>query len=72
MERHTSFSIFYIFFDAKDDLPIKAKVLDESRMKQIFEPLEDIETNGSIFACSKAVIFTDAQGFHDIVSHLDS
>ena len=40
----------YFLFDARDDMLVKAKTLDESRMKQIFEPLDGIETNGSIFA----------------------
>ena len=63
---------FYFLFDAKDEMPVKAEVLDESKMNRIFEPLEGSERNGSLFARSGAVLFTDAAGFHAIVSHMES
>ena len=50
---------------------MKIEVLDESRMNRIFEPLEGSERNRSIFAWLGAVIFTDAQGCHAIVLHLE-
>ena len=53
-------------------MPVKIEIVDESRMKQIFEPLEGIESNISIYACSQALIFSDAQGFNDILFHLES
>lgn len=63
---------YFLFLDAKDDMPVKAEVLDESRMKRLFEPLESSERNGSLFARSGAVIFTDVAGFHALVSHMES
>ena len=53
-------------------MPLEAEILDESRMKQIFEPMEGIETNKSIYACLRVVIFINVQGFYDILLHLES
>ena len=50
---------------------MKPDLLDEIRLKRIFEPLEAIEPNGGAFARSGGVIFTNAMGFHAIVSHLE-
>ena len=46
-------------------------MLDEVRLKCIFEPLEVAESNGGAFAWSGGVIFIDAMGFHAVVSHLE-
>ena len=42
------------------------------RLRRIFEPLEAAEPNGGSFARSGGVIFTDAMGFHAVVSHLET
>ena len=42
------------------------------RLRRIFEPLEAAEPNGGSFARSEGVIFTDAMGFHAVVSHLET
>ena len=47
---------------------MKPDLLDEVRLKRIFKPLEAAEPNGGAFARSRGVIFTDAMGFHAVVS----
>ena len=51
---------------------MKPDLLDEVRLKCIFEPLEAAEPNGGAFARSRGVMFTDAMGFHAVVSHLET
>ena len=51
---------------------MKVDLLDDVRLKCIFEPLEAAEPNGGAFTRSGGVIFTDAMGFHTIVSHLET
>ena len=51
---------------------MKPDLLDEVRLKRIFEPLEAAEPNGGAFARSGGLIFTDAMGFHAVVSHLET
>ena len=53
-------------------MSIKPDLLDEVRFKHIFEPLEAAKSNGGSFARSGGVIFTDAMGFHTVVSHLET
>ena len=61
---------FYFLFDKQEDRSVKPDVLDEVRLKRIFEPLEAAEPNGGAFAKLGGVIFTDAMGVHAVVSHL--
>ena len=63
---------FYFLFDKQEDRSVKPDLLDEVRLKRIFEPLEAVEPNGGSFARSRGVIFTDAMGFHAVVSHLET
>ena len=51
---------------------MKPDLLDEVRLKCIFEPLEEAKSNGGAFARSRGVIFIDAMGFHAIVLHLET
>ena len=51
---------------------MKADLLDKVRLKRIFEPLVAVEPNGGAFAWSGGVIFTDAMGFHVVVSHFET
>ena len=51
---------------------MKPDLLDEVRLKRIFKPLEVVESNGGAFARSRGVIFTNAMGFHVVVSHLET
>ena len=51
---------------------MKVDLLIEVRLKCIFKPLEVVEPNGGTFARSGGVIFTDALGFHIVVSHLET
>ena len=51
---------------------MKVDLFDEVRLKCIFKPLEVAESNGGAFAWSGGVIFTDAMGFHAVVSHLET
>ena len=60
---------FYFLFDKQEDRIVKPDLLDEVRLKHIFKPLEAAERNRGAFAWS-GVIFTNAMGFHTIVSHL--
>ena len=62
---------FYFLFDKQGDRSVKPDLLDEVRLKCIFEPLEAAEPNGGSFARSGGNIFTDAMGFHAVVSHLE-
>ena len=63
---------FYFFFDKQEDRTVKANLLDEVKLKCIFEPLEAAEPNGGAFARSGGVIFTNAMGFQAVVSHLET
>ena len=63
---------FYFLFDKQEDRSVKPDLLDEVRLKRIFEPLEAAEPNGGSFARSGGVIFTDAMGFHVVVSYLET
>ena len=63
---------FYFLFDKQEDRSVKLVLLDEVRLRCIFEPLEAAEPNGGSFARSGGVIFTDAMGFHAVVSHLET
>ena len=63
---------FYFLFDKQEDRSVKPDLLDEVRLRCIFEPLEAAEPNGGSFARSGGVIFTDAMGFHAVVSHLET
>ena len=63
---------FYFLFDKQEDRSVKPDLLDEARLRRIFEPLEAAESNGGSFAKSGGVIFTDAMGFHAVVSHLET
>ena len=58
---------FYFFFDKQEDRIVKADLLDEVRLKRIFEPLEAVEPNGGAFAWSEGGIFTDAMGVHAVI-----
>ena len=51
---------------------MKVDLLDKVTLKRIFEPLEAAEPNGDAFARSGGVIFTNAMGFHVVVSHLET
>ena len=51
---------------------MKPHLLDEVRLKCIFEPLEVAEPNGDAFARLGGVIFTNAMGFHAVVLHLET
>ena len=51
---------------------MKPDMLDEIRLKRIFEPLEAAESNGGAFARSGGVTFTDAMEFHAAVLHLET
>ena len=53
-------------------MTVKAELLDEVRLKRIFVPPEAEEPNGTVFAWSGGVIFTDVVGFLAVVLHLDS
>ena len=63
---------FYFLFDKQEDRFVKRDLLDEVRLRRIFEPLEAAEPNGGSFARSGGIIFTDAMGFHAVVSHLET
>ena len=63
---------FYFLFDKQEDRFVKPDLLDEVRLRCIFEPLEAAEPNGGSFARSGGVLFTDAMGFHAVVSHLET
>ena len=63
---------FYFLFDKQEDRSVKPDLLDDVRLRRIFEPLEAAEPNGGSFARSGGVIFTDAMGFHAVVSHLET
>ena len=63
---------FYFLFDKQEDRSVKPDLLDEVRLKCIFEPLEAAKSNGGAFARSGGVIFTNAMGFHTVVSHLET
>ena len=54
------------------DKTIKVDLLDEIKLKRIFEPLVAAEPNGDAFARLGGVLFIDATGFHAVVSHLES
>ena len=51
---------------------MKPDLLDEVRLKRIFEPLEVAEFNGGAFARSGEVMITDAMEFHAAVLHLET
>ena len=53
-------------------MTVKADVFDEVKLKRIFKPLESAKPNGGAFAWLGVVIFTNAMGFHVIVSHLET
>ena len=61
---------FYFLFDKQEDRSMKLDLLDEMRLKRIFEPLEAAEPNGGAFAWLGRV--TDAMGFYVVVSHLET
>ena len=63
---------FYFLFDKQKDRSVKPDLLDEVRLRRIFEPLEVAESNGGSFARSGGIISTDAMGFHTVVSHLEA
>ena len=63
---------FYFLFDKQEDRSVKPDLLDEVRLTRIFEPLEAVESNGGAFTRSGGIIFTDAMGFHTVVSHLET
>ena len=63
---------FYFLFDKQEDRSVKPDLHDEMRLRRIFEPLEAAKPNGGSFARSGGVIFTDAMGFHAVVSHLET
>ena len=63
---------FYFLFDKQEDRSVKLDLLDEVRLRRIFEPLKAAEPNGGSFARSGGVIFIDAMGFHAVVSHLET
>ena len=63
---------FYFLFDKQEDRSVKPDLLDEVRLRHIFEPLEAAEPNGGSFARSRGVIITDAMGFHAVVSQLET
>ena len=63
---------FYFLFNKLEDRYVKLDLLDEVRLRRIFEPLEAAKPNGGSFTRSRGVIFTDAMGFHAIVSHLET
>ena len=63
---------FYFLFDKQEDRFFKPDLLDKVRLKRIFEPLEAAESNGGAFARSGGIIFTNAMGFHAVVSHLET
>ena len=63
---------FYFLLDKQEDRCVKPDLLDEVRLRRIFEPLEAAKPNGGSFARSGGVIFTDAMGFHAVVSHLET
>ena len=64
--------LFYFLFDKQEDRTVKVDLLDKVRLKRIFEPLEAVEPNRGSFVWSGGVIFTDAMGFHVVVSHLET
>ena len=62
---------FYFLFDKQEVRSVKPDLLDEVRLRRIFEPLEAAEPNRGSFSRSGGIIFTDAMGFHAVVSHLE-
>ena len=49
----------------------QAKVLEFSKLKRLFDALEYRESSSNVVrARSPVVLFTDAQGFHGILCHL--
>jgi len=59
----------WVFFEALA-IGSQAKKLEDHKLKRLFDALEFTDSTEELLDRSPTILITDAQGFHDILSHL--
>jgi hypothetical protein len=62
---------FWVFFHTAKNSTLHEELVEDRRLEKIFTALEVLDEGNTMSVRSPVVLITDAQGFHDILTHLD-
>jgi hypothetical protein len=60
-----------VFFHTAENSTLREELLEDMRLEKIFTTLEVLDEGNTMSIRSPTVLISDAQGFHDILTHLD-